>query len=153
MGYSTHAVRIVLGTWSIRSTLYKLKLQFYRISRRSQTSPSRDKRNGGYSGVPTAPFFSAHPLHLQRISARGRRKRPKKPLPPSSSLQKERRATKVERARVKSRRFSLGGMRADLRGGCVPETVDRSKLYTITNPTRNYHVTSLAHCASGNVKD
>lgn len=29
----------------------------------------------------------------------------------------------------------------------------RRKLYTVTNPARNYHVTSLAYCASGNAKD
>lgn len=30
MGHSTHAVRIVLAASSIRSTLYKLKLQFHK---------------------------------------------------------------------------------------------------------------------------
>lgn len=71
----------------------------------------------------------------------------------SPSLQKDRRATKVKRARVRSRRFSRGKIMHAGFARLRSRNVDRSKLYTITNPTRNYHVTSLAHCASGNVKD
>jgi len=154
MGYSTHAVRIVLDASSIRSTLYKLKLQFHKkypetavanvaVSRQEKRRLFRRSYRAIFQRAPATP--STH--------FRARKKKKAEKTSPLLSLQKKRRATKVERARVKSRRFSLGGMRVDLRGGCVPETVDRSKLYTITNPTRNYHVTSLAHCASGNVKD
>lgn len=44
MGYSTRAVRMVLGTSSIPSTLYKLKLQFCRISRDRERQRSRKRR-------------------------------------------------------------------------------------------------------------
>jgi len=68
---------------------------------------------------PTTIF--QHSVHPQRVSVAEKRK--KSPKPPSF-IQKECRATKVERApRVKSQTFLSGECaRADLRGGCAPET-------------------------------
>lgn len=66
MRYSTRSVRIVLGASSIRSTLYKLKLQFYKkypetavanvaVSRQEKRRLFRRSYRAIFQGAPATP--------------------------------------------------------------------------------------------------
>lgn len=100
MGYLTHAVRIVLGTSTIRSTLYKLKLQFCRISRDSGRKHRRLATRETAAIPAFLPrHFSARTRYTFNAFPRKEEEKSRKNLSSlPSSLQKERRATKVERA-------------------------------------------------------
>lgn len=113
------------------------------MTRTRLTTKHRD-----YSDVSS--YRAIFQAHLQRVSVQGERSTKKE-----VKIHRYKRNVTLQRwnaRRVKSQTFLSGYARAPARR-LRSRNVDRSKLYTITNPTRNYHVTSLAHCASGNVKD
>lgn len=161
-----HAIRIVLEVGrasSIRTMPYKLKLQFRGISRdirpgrRSQTCSTTRETTAIPAFLPR--HFSARARCILSAFPREGKKRSHSRILPSPCSRYKRNAV-VQRwkhadACVLRADVSLAGIRARVRIRARPRSrnVDWSKLYTITNPTRNYHVTSLAHCASGNVKD
>lgn len=120
------AIRVTLGFASsasnIRTTPYKLRFaissEYFEMT---VINASRNERNYGYSNVSYYYFSALGTSSARSLSVAEKRK--KSPKPPSF-IQKECRATKVERApRVKSQTFlSRECARADLRGGCAPET-------------------------------
>lgn len=152
---SMHSIRVTLGfassVSSIRSMPYKLRLRYRKISRddgRKRVSRREELRAilvflSRHFSTRTRYTFSAFPCRKRKKKKEG------KTLVVTKGTSRYKGGT---RAALRARRFSRGKAREFARRQ-RSRNVDRSKLYTITNPTRNYHVTSLAHCASGNVKD
>lgn len=150
---SMRAIRVTLGfvssASSIRSMPYKLRLQHRGISRDDDCEHISQRNIAIISTFPPTAPFSKHTLTTPSayVSVQGEREEKKK-----SKLVVTKGTLRYKGGtRVKSQTFLSGECARERR--LRSRNVDRSKLYTITNPTRNYHVTSLAHCASGNVKD